>query len=330
MQMTWNKLTTPVRPFAAGSWVTLFALLALCLGATPAMAGGSSSPIVVSGTPVQLGALTGGGWFGSQEPVGGTFVIGLNGNVLIGDGYSSNFLQITPSGTDTTLASGVGASNAALDSYGNLYFGGNYNANVYKVPYNAATGQYVGWTTTPTANCLGGNQDTSPCIFAPAISAFLNTLGGQGFAGVAFDGQGNFFFETNTLPTTNPNTIFECNVACISNSSATPTLIYADKNPIGAFAIDPWGNLFFVDGNNAKGKVTSLNEIQLSGGKYAASSIVLESYTNSADSSTDDEPDIEVTEEPRRGFETTGKIKFTTQDHRFLRALKIAVDDENH
>jgi hypothetical protein len=34
-------------------------------------------------------------------------------------------------------------------------------------------------------------------------------------------------------------------------------------------------------------------------------------------------------EQPKRGFETTGKIKFTTQDHRFLRALKIAVDDEN-
>jgi hypothetical protein len=30
-----------------------------------------------------------------------------------------------------------------------------------------------------------------------------------------------------------------------------------------------------------------------------------------------------------RGFENTGKIKFTTQDHRFLRALKIAVDDES-
>ena len=48
------------------------------------------------------------------------------------------------------------------------------------------------------------------------------------------------------------------------------------------------------------------------------------------DSSADEEPDLEVTEEePRQGFETTGKIKFTTQDHRFLRALKIAVDDEN-
>ena len=37
----------------------------------------------------------------------------------------------------------------------------------------------------------------------------------------------------------------------------------------------------------------------------------------------------EVTEEPKRGFEAAGKIKFTSQDHRFLRALKIAVDEEN-
>ena len=34
-------------------------------------------------------------------------------------------------------------------------------------------------------------------------------------------------------------------------------------------------------------------------------------------------------EQPKRSFEATGKIKFTSQDHRFLRALKIAVDDEN-
>jgi hypothetical protein len=40
---------------------------------------------------------------------------------------------------------------------------------------------------------------------------------------------------------------------------------------------------------------------------------------------------VESVEEPKppRTFETTGKIKFTSQDHRFLRALKIAVDDEN-
>jgi hypothetical protein len=44
-----------------------------------------------------------------------------------------------------------------------------------------------------------------------------------------------------------------------------------------------------------------------------------------------EEAEIEVTEEqqPKRTFEATGKIKLTTQDHRFLRALKIAVDDES-
>jgi len=43
----------------------------------------------------------------------------------------------------------------------------------------------------------------------------------------------------------------------------------------------------------------------------------------------DEEEHVEVADEPKRTFEATGKIKFTTQDHRFLRALKIAVDDEN-
>jgi hypothetical protein len=44
----------------------------------------------------------------------------------------------------------------------------------------------------------------------------------------------------------------------------------------------------------------------------------------------EEEEDAEVSEEPKpRTFEATGKIKFTSQDHRFLKALKIAVDDEN-
>ena len=44
----------------------------------------------------------------------------------------------------------------------------------------------------------------------------------------------------------------------------------------------------------------------------------------------EDEEQAEAAEEPKqRTYETTGKIKFTSQDHRFLRALKIAVDDEN-
>ena len=40
------------------------------------------------------------------------------------------------------------------------------------------------------------------------------------------------------------------------------------------------------------------------------------------ESSGDEDSEIPQT------FETTGKIKLTTQDHKFLRALKIAVDEE--
>ena len=52
---------------------------------------------------------------------------------------------------------------------------------------------------------------------------------------------------------------------------------------------------------------------------------------NRRDENEEDEDDqVEAVEEPKpRTFETTGKIKFTSQDHRFLRALKIAVDDES-
>ena len=63
--------------------------------------------------------------------------------------------------------------------------------------------------------------------------------------------------------------------------------------------------------------------------------IVLEATIgfNRRDENAEEEEDeqIEANDEPKptpRTFETTGKIKFTSQDHRFLRALKIAVDDE--
>lgn len=48
---------------------------------------------------------------------------------------------------------------------------------------------------------------------------------------------------------------------------------------------------------------------------------------NRRDESEEEEP--EIAEEPKRAFETTGKIKLTSQDQRFLRALKIAVDEDN-
>ncbi len=44
-----------------------------------------------------------------------------------------------------------------------------------------------------------------------------------------------------------------------------------------------------------------------------------------------EEADTDVPAEPpaKRKFESTGKIKLTSQDQKFLRALKIAIDDEH-
>ncbi len=52
---------------------------------------------------------------------------------------------------------------------------------------------------------------------------------------------------------------------------------------------------------------------------------------NRRDEDSDDEESAEeaevAPEEPKK-FEATGKIKLTSQDQRFLRALKIAVDED--
>jgi len=42
---------------------------------------------------------------------------------------------------------------------------------------------------------------------------------------------------------------------------------------------------------------------------------------------TDQDGDEELLSEPRE-IETNGKVRFTTQDHRFLKALRITVDEE--
>jgi hypothetical protein len=42
----------------------------------------------------------------------------------------------------------------------------------------------------------------------------------------------------------------------------------------------------------------------------------------------DDAAEGDVRPEVKRVFESTGRIKFTSQDQRFLRALKIAVDED--
>ena len=48
---------------------------------------------------------------------------------------------------------------------------------------------------------------------------------------------------------------------------------------------------------------------------------------NKRDASTADTSDDDTTDEEQE-VATTGKVRFTTQDQRFLKALRIAVEDE--
>jgi len=52
---------------------------------------------------------------------------------------------------------------------------------------------------------------------------------------------------------------------------------------------------------------------------------------NKREDDADDDAEVEAESEPRprrTRFESTGKIKLTSQDQKFLKALKIAIDEE--
>ena len=55
-------------------------------------------------------------------------------------------------------------------------------------------------------------------------------------------------------------------------------------------------------------------------------------FNKREDSAEDEDSDVEAASEPatKPRFESTGKIKLTSQDQKFLKALKIAIDEEQH
>ncbi|HEV2135882.1 MAG TPA: NHL repeat-containing protein [Terracidiphilus sp.] len=289
---------SPVRSFAAGISLALFTVLIFCLSAAPGLAA-APAPIVVTGPSNLIGDLhfngAGGGWFSGQAPLGGTFVVGANGDVIVGAGYGSGVFEITPTGTQTVLAAFNNSNAAGIDQYGNVYVARDYGDTIIKIPYSATKGTYAGFTTLPTTNCQGGIQDTAACIFAPGTKAGIDagaTAGGgnPGFSSLLFDGQGNFFFATDTNPGAggNLNTIYECSAQCQAETDGAgtypPVVIYADPQAaLGVVAIDPWGNLFFSDGQgNSSGNNSFVEELPFSSGKYASAPTVVATYTSSA------------------------------------------------
>lgn len=285
MQAPWNTFSSPVRSFAAGMSRALAALLALCFGSLPAFA--SAPPPIVLSHAITLGYFPAGGWDSGQSPLSGSFVVAPNGHVYIGIEWGGGILDIATDGTTSKPfdLSGQYTWNGgptAIDSYGNLYVTADgYDPNIYKIPYSPTTGTYPGMTSAPSAVCQGGTSDTAPCLFATKFSSTVFT-NGSGFASLIFDHTGNFFIATSANPTDNKNSIYECNASCQTGSGA-PTLLYADAKTMGAIAIDPWGNIYFSDGDNSAGSgVTNLKELVYSSGSYASTPTTIESYTNAA------------------------------------------------
>src|SRR3982751_100504 len=102
----------------------------------------------------------------------------------------------------------------------------------------------------------------------------------------------------------------------------------------GAFVDEPLKNLMQELGNAINDSLSESDRIAEAIGEIKRAGydvfLVLEATIgfNRRDETAEDEEDseqVEAAEEPKRTFETTSKIKFTSQDHRFLRALKIAV-----
>jgi sugar lactone lactonase YvrE len=290
MQATWNRFITPARSLVKGAWLGLFAILISGLNVT-ARAATPPLPIVVSQNRT-LGYFPSGGWSASQSPLSGSFAVTPNGYVVIGTEWGNNVMEYPFTGAAAALGnaqlapyilatmSGWNPGPVTVDGYGNLYMAAEgYDAHIYKIPYDAANGTYTGFTAAPTSNCLGGTQDTAPCLFAPNFKSVFTTQ--SGFAALAFDASGNLFIATSAVAAP-ANAIYKCNATCETSTSATPALLYTDTNAVGALAVDPWGNVFFSDGSNGSSGVTNLNEIPLVSASYASKPTVLESYTNAA------------------------------------------------
>jgi hypothetical protein len=106
---------------------------------------------------------------------------------------------------------------------------------------------------------------------------------------------------------------------------------------IGEFVDEPLKHLMQELGNAINDSLSESDRIAEAIGEIKRAGydvfLVLEATIgfNRRDEDAEDEEHepLEAAEEPKRSFEATSKIKFTTQDHRFLRALKIAIDEEN-
>jgi sugar lactone lactonase YvrE len=232
------------------------------------------------------GTLSSGGFLAGGSPLGGSFAVTQQGNIVLGNTYGSQILLYNPTTATMTNISGSGGfsnpGGVTIDSSNNIYISHIYNNLIYKVPY--VNGGYA--VSDPSGPyppyCTG--TDTVECQYG-------TTPSGTNARAMTFDATGNFYM-VSTPSGTGSTTIWKCSAPCV-NPSSTSTQIYADTNTVGSIAADSYGNVFFSDGvftnlGNEASTSSALNELTFNGTAYASTPIVLATYTDASPGNYDD------------------------------------------
>jgi len=248
--------------------------------------------IILSQTS-QVGVYPSAGGIDGGEPSGSTMAVNQQGMLLFGNTYGNDVLELNPTtGVVTTLGAPGNVGAVAVDAQNNYYFATLYSPTIVKIPY--VGGAYAAFNASPTAACVGG--DTAACT----VQGLTNGSNGYyfGVLSLTLDAAGDLFIGLSNGNTA-PNAIFECTAAC-TTGTGTATLLYKEPTNataqlvLGGMVTDARGDLFFTDSaqNSVGSTVSHLNELVYTPGTgYAATPVVLYTYTPAAVAANDDQID---------------------------------------
>jgi hypothetical protein len=235
-----------------------------------------------------------GGYQSGSVPAGDSIAVNSLGDVITGDTYGNEVFLLNPqTGVTSVLGTLTNVNGVAVDSQNNLYIGFSYTPAVLKIPFvNGAYAAIATVSTDPpypsgTPNC-NGSSDTVECVMNNV------TAGGADIISMVFDSAGDLFYSSGLSGGTN-NAIFECTVACLYSTNATPapTQLFQEQTnstaqlSIGGLALDTSNDLFFTDSAIAASQESAssnLNELPVASGGtgYATTQTVIYTYTPSA------------------------------------------------
>jgi hypothetical protein len=248
----------------------MLTLFSLCL---PGTAIGQGLPAVTASAPAGLNHPTGwntiqqtaidsnGDWLVEEYPDGGLFEFPANGGPMI------TLVPLAGLGSK----SGYQNPMVLLDPNNNLYLGGNWNNCMLEFNYNAATQSWTGLSVlTPS------NPSPNECgTFPPTIAQYSIF----GFAPYYFQPWGVAIGINNNIIVGNQNSgnwIFSMqiqgawsNPTVAQNSSSTFEILSAmTKRPI-SIAVDPEGNIYFVEDSGGLPGVYEIPESYVAAGQAA-------------------------------------------------------------